>query len=534
MVDTNFYDVDRLRRRDGRAWSRRRCWRGAGSGCWCVGDEPEQAAFDAGGTPLSRAPALLPPLDDPQVGARVQGARLRGGGQAPRAGRRAGAAGGARPAAARSDGRSRRRWSASSARAFGAAAPTLAAAIERLDALGRLVEPLLATAMTLPPERLLGAARGRAPGVAAAARRAPIRWRRCGAEHPFRAVAAAPAALVDRPRPERRRLGRPRRAPSRWPAAGCTVSRAAWRRCRSCSRSGSRRSAGERRRRLEPVEVVVRRGRAVGLRVRPRDETIGCQWLVWAGSAAALRAALGAARPAGAARARARRRCAWPATATRWRCWSGPRRCPPGMPRARAGHRRSGARRSLEDNAIAVTVGRPAPREPERIPLWVECAVPGAPRRRRARATCARCAGGCCRRSSASGPSFGSSTRRASPRRTTACRPSGPAAAAARRPTARRPPRRRRRAPPPLYARAASGPLDVTGLPHATRHQEPAPRRPREPARAGPRGRAGLGLGRRAPGRAAHRSRRGPLGRRTLLGELSDVPAHGCAARARQ
>ena len=30
----------------------------------------------------------------------------------------------------------------------------------------------------------------------------------------------------------------------------------------------------------------------------------------------------------------------------------------------------------IEDNAIAVTVGSRAPREPRQIPLWIECAVP--------------------------------------------------------------------------------------------------------------------------------------------------------------
>ncbi len=46
--------------------------------------------------------------------------------------------------------------------------------------------------------------------------------------------------------------------------------------------------SGERREKVVPVEVVMKRGRAAGIRVRPRDETIGCQHLIWAGPAPAM------------------------------------------------------------------------------------------------------------------------------------------------------------------------------------------------------------------------------------------------------
>ena len=66
MVDTNFYDVvvcgGETSGLVAAALLARRGFR-----VLVVGDEPEQAAFDAGGTALSRAPALLPPLDDPQA-----------------------------------------------------------------------------------------------------------------------------------------------------------------------------------------------------------------------------------------------------------------------------------------------------------------------------------------------------------------------------------------------------------------------------------------------------------------------------------
>ena len=66
MVDTNFYDVvvcgGETSGLVAAALLARRGFR-----VLVVGDEPEQAAFDAGGTSLSRAPALLPPLDDHQT-----------------------------------------------------------------------------------------------------------------------------------------------------------------------------------------------------------------------------------------------------------------------------------------------------------------------------------------------------------------------------------------------------------------------------------------------------------------------------------
>ena len=46
--------------------------------------------------------------------------------------------------------------------------------------------------------------------------------------------------------------------------------------------------SGERREKVVPVEIVMKRGRAAGIRVRPRDETIGCQHLIWAGPAPAM------------------------------------------------------------------------------------------------------------------------------------------------------------------------------------------------------------------------------------------------------
>src|SRR5205814_2029904 len=47
-------------------------------------------------------------------------------------------------------------------------------------------------------------------------------------------------------------------------------------------------SSGEVRDKLTPVEIVQKRGRVVGLRVRPRDETIGLDHLIWSGPLSGL------------------------------------------------------------------------------------------------------------------------------------------------------------------------------------------------------------------------------------------------------
>jgi hypothetical protein len=130
---------------------------------------------------------------------------------------------------------------------------------------------------------------------------------------------------------------------------------------------------GERRRRLEPVGVVLRRGRAVGLRVSPRDETIGCHWLVWAGTSAALRATLSEAGPPPSSRARSSLRLSGYRYALS--LLVSPQALPAGTP-ARLLVLGDPSRPLLEDNALAVTAGRPGPRDGERIPLWVECVVP--------------------------------------------------------------------------------------------------------------------------------------------------------------
>ena len=128
----------------------------------------------------------------------------------------------------------------------------------------------------------------------------------------------------------------------------------------------------DRRERLTPIEIVVRRGRVAGVRVRPRDETIGCHHLLWAGSAAALLAAL-------SPEALAPHKRPQPARVTGYRyslaALVEPDALPADMP-SRLLAVGDPSRALTEDNAVAITVGQPNPRDPRRIPLWVECGVP--------------------------------------------------------------------------------------------------------------------------------------------------------------
>ena len=180
-------------------------------------------------------------------------------------------------------------------RAFGAAAPMVTAAIERLDALGRLAEPILATSMTLPPAGFWERRElGRLESLLPRAGHDPLGP--LAAEHPFRAMAAAPAALTTALAPsdvgvvtEARAFALARR--------GLHVLEGGLAALQELLLQRIETFGGERRRRLEPIGVVMRRGRAVGLQVSPRDERIGCQWLLWAGSSASLRATLGPSAP---------------------------------------------------------------------------------------------------------------------------------------------------------------------------------------------------------------------------------------------
>ena len=333
-----------------------------------LGHEGERATFEAGGVTLSRAPALLPPLDEPPT-ARV----LKELDCVALVKRRAP---GIRPAFRVVLPGQQIDFPVEPAaltrellRGFGPAAATVAAAIERLDAMGRIVDPLLASAITLPPsgfwerrevarfESLLPK-RGHDPF-------APL-----PAEHPFRTMAATPAAanasLIPHeigPVTEARALALARQ--------GQHVLEGGLAGLQELLLGRIETFGGDRRERLTPVAVVTRRGRAVGIRVQPRDETIGCHHLIWAGAPASLDQAMGAAAPPSRPLRIAGYRYAVALLAPAGVV-------APGTPPSTFAVA-DPSRPLLEDNALAITVGQPGGRTGDRTPIWIECVVPASP-----------------------------------------------------------------------------------------------------------------------------------------------------------
>jgi phytoene dehydrogenase-like protein len=373
-VDTNYYDVvvcgGELGGLVTAALLARRGFR-----TLLVDSDSERGTFEAAGHVLSRGPGLLPPLGTPTV-ARVlsdlnclQIVRRRAPALAPAlqvvmprhrfdVGADAGALG-------RELGRE-----------FGRDRVAIEAALARVSATCALVEPLLATEITLPPDgfwerREVGRLESLLP------KRGTDLLGPLPASHPMRAVVAAPAVLAG--------------AVAAHELADANVSQS---RAFELARQGLGRFeggygglqalfrekletfSGERREKVRPMEVVMRRGRATGVRVHPRDETIGCEYLVWAGAAAALHA-ICTEKPV--------RRSATGAPGLHVEGYRytiallvTPEALPEGM-----GDRvflvGDPARPLLEENALAITVGQPAPRQPDQIPVWVECIVPSAP-----------------------------------------------------------------------------------------------------------------------------------------------------------
>ena len=421
-----------------------------------------------------------------------------------------------RQAAAGSGGRRGRAGAGARARPSAAAAPTLTRGGR---ATGRARPDRRAAAGDgddAAAERLLGAARGRPPGVAAAARR----------ERPAGAAGGRPSVSGDgrraggarhRAAPERHRLGH------RGAGLRAGAPRAARVRRRAGGAAGAAAAADRDLRRRAAAARWSRSGWSCGaaapsaLQVSPRDETIGCQWLALgglvggaAGDAGAVRAGGPARAPAGGAAGRR--------LSLRSALLVGAEALPAGTP-ARMLAIGDPARPLLEDNAIAVTVGQPGARAiRSESRCWVECAVPAhlvdaGPSYLRA------LRGRLVHTLERLWPELGRHISVA-PRRTTGSAPSGSRGRRRRR-TADRPDRRprRRAVPPPLYARSAAE-RPVRRQRPAARHrdQEPAAGRAREPPWARPRGGAGLAAG--APRASIGHApvRRVLLRRRTLLG----------------
>jgi phytoene dehydrogenase-like protein len=342
-----------------------------------LASEADRPSFEAGGHTLSRAPALLPPVGTATV-ARVlqdlnciQIVKRRAPALAP--GMQVVMPHHRFDVGAGDDSMGREL-----AREFGAERGAIEAALARIAATSAQVDPLLATEITLPPDgfwerREVARLESMLP------RRGTDLLAPLPVPHPMRAVVAAPAALSGAVAPSE--LGRA--AVSLGQARAFELARQGLNRFEggeagltALFREKLETFSGERRDKLVPVEVVVKRGKATGVRVHPRDETIGCEHLVWAGSSAALHAICAEKPP---------RRGPMGAPGLHVEAYRyslsllvRPDALPEGMAE-RVFLIGDPARPLIEENALAVTVGQPAPRQLEEIPVWVECIVPAPP-----------------------------------------------------------------------------------------------------------------------------------------------------------
>jgi phytoene dehydrogenase-like protein len=340
-----------------------------------IGSEAERPTFEAGGHVLSRAPALLPPLGTPTV-ARVlqdlncvQIVKRRAPSLAP-------AFQVVMPRHRFDVGADAEALGREIAREFGGEGVAIEAALARVAATSSLVEPLLSTEITLPPDGFWER-REVARLESLLPRRGTDLLAPLPAHHPMRAVVAAPAALAGAVAPlelTHTRVGQARAF--ELARHGLGRFEGGYGALYALFREKLETFSGERRDKVVPVEVVMRRGRAVGVRVHPRDETIGCEHLVWAGSAAALHAICPEKPPR-------RGRDGAPGLHVEGYRYAlamvvAPAALPEGMGE-RVFQITDPARPLIEENALAVTVGQPAPRQPEQIPVWVECVVPAPP-----------------------------------------------------------------------------------------------------------------------------------------------------------
>jgi hypothetical protein len=246
---------------------------------------------------------------------------------------------------------------------------TIEPILARLRASSALLDPLLGSDMTLPPQgfwerRDVSRIQAQLPPPDADLL-APL-----GAYHPIRAGIAALGALASGFAPAD--LG------SLVQARAYDVARKGFHRLateadlRSLFLDKLSTFSGEIREHVIPTELVWRRGNLNGLRVRPRNETIGFGTLIWASSAASLVTLAGSESP---------RRLRETASSIRPACYRyilcmlvRPEALPEGMGR-RVIAVRDPAKPKLEENAMSITVGLPPPRHPNRIPIWIECLV---------------------------------------------------------------------------------------------------------------------------------------------------------------
>jgi phytoene dehydrogenase-like protein len=257
-------------------------------------------------------------------------------------------------------------------REFPGEAAAITGALTRLQETSALLDPLLGSDLTLPPDgfwerREVSRVENQLP-PATTDLLAPL-----PPYHPVRAGLTALAALTSGFAPvdlnavvQARAFDLARRGTFRL-EGGLTALRALF-----LDRIGT--SSGEVRDKLTPVELILKRGKVAGLRVSPRDETIGLDHLVWAGPLSGLMQLCGD---------KASRKLRDMAIGVRPACYRytlcllvRPEALPAGMgPRVIAV--RDPAQPLIEDNALSITVGA-EDRQRGQVPLWVECLVPAA------------------------------------------------------------------------------------------------------------------------------------------------------------
>ncbi|HEY2902421.1 MAG TPA: NAD(P)-binding protein [Polyangia bacterium] len=368
-MDTNYYDVivcgGELTGLIAAALLGRRGFR-----VLLVGHDADRPTFEAGGYTLPRGPALLPALDSPPVArvlselncvqvVRRRAPALQPGFQVVLPKHRFDVP--ADEDALLSELR----------REFGDDATTMLAATARLHEASAVLEPVLGAELTLPADgfwerREVARLESLLPKVGTDLL-APL-----PIEHPWRTVVAAPAALGSAFGPndlgtvtQARSFVLARRGLHRL-EGGTTALHALF-----LDKLGT--FAGEKRERLTPIEIVQRRGKAVGIRFRPRDETIGAEHLIWAGPAAAMHALCGE-KP---------RKGRDTATGLHVACYRyglallvAAEAIPEGMG-SRVFLIADPTRPLLEENAIAVTVAPSSSgRDAGHVHIWAECLVP--------------------------------------------------------------------------------------------------------------------------------------------------------------
>jgi hypothetical protein len=332
------------------------------------GHDGMPATFQAGPYVLAREPGTLPPPDSEPV-SRV----LREMGHAQIVRRRAPQA---QPSLQFVFPRQRVEFSATLeavmadlAREFPADHATIEPILGRLRTISAILDPLLGSDMTLPPQgfwerRDVSRVQAQLPPPETDLL-APL-----GPYHPIRAGIAALGALSSGFSPadigglvQARAYDVARRGFHR-------MSTEADLRALFLDKLGT--FSGEVREQVVPVELVWRRGNVNGLRVRPRNETLGFGRPLWANSAGSLLALAGSEAP---------RRLRETAASIRPACFRytlcmllRPEGLPEGMgPRVVVV--KDPAKPNLEENAFSITVGLPAPRHPTQVPVWIECLV---------------------------------------------------------------------------------------------------------------------------------------------------------------